>query len=251
MVTVRPDAERLVHAVDAQMKAIDRYVNDFLYLNEQSSGSQNVPDSKMIVRIAEMLEALYDCDDGAREAVEAATAGGVTLVQLREKEAETREFYEIAREVAVITRRRRVPLVVNDRIDIALAIGADGLHLGQTDMPLAEARRLVGKSMFIGISTSTVEEALAAEHGGADYLGVGAVFPTGSKADAGEAIGPGRVAEIRAAVGLPIVAIGGIGPANAAGVMSRGADGVAVISAILSQPDIRAAAAALRAALGA
>ncbi|MCL1817558.1 MAG: thiamine phosphate synthase [Spirochaetaceae bacterium] len=185
------------------------------------------------------------------EAVEAAIAGGVTMVQLREKEAETREFFGIAREIAAITRRRGVPLVVNDRIDIALAIGADGLHLGQTDMPLEEARRLVGKNVFIGISASSVEEALAAERGGADYLGVGAVFPTGSKADAGEAIGPGRVAEIRAAVGLPIVAIGGIGPANAAEVLRSGADGVAVISAILSQPDIRAAAAALRAVLGA
>ena len=180
------------------------------------------------------------------EAVDAAIAGGVTMVQLREKNAETLEFYTIARELAAITRRRGVPLVINDRIDIALAIGAGGLHLGQTDMPLAEARRLVGKDMFIGISASTVEEALKAERGGADYLGVGAVFPTGSKADAGEAVGIVRVTEIRAAVKLPIVAIGGIGPANAASVMAAGADGVAVISAILSQPDIKYAAKALR-----
>ena len=199
---------------------------------------------------------LYLCTDRVlakglplAEAVEEAIAGGVTMVQIREKLTETLDFYEIAREIAAITRRHGVPLVVNDRIDIALAIGADGLHLGQTDMPLCEARRLVGKDMFIGISAPTVEEALAAQRGGADYLGVGAVFPTGSKADAGDAIGPGRVTEIRAAVKLPIVAIGGIGPANAAQLMRCGADGVAVISAILSQPDIRAAAAALRSVL--
>jgi thiamine-phosphate pyrophosphorylase len=180
------------------------------------------------------------------EAVEAAIAGGVTMVQIREKEAETREFYDIAREVRAVTKRRRVPLVVNDRIDIALAVEADGLHLGQTDMPLETARRLVGKKMFIGISAGTVEEALAAERGGADYLGIGAVYPTGSKPDAGAAIGPGRLREIRAAVRLPFVAIGGIGPQNAAEVLAAGADGVAVISAILSQPDIREAAAEIK-----
>jgi thiamine-phosphate pyrophosphorylase len=199
---------------------------------------------------------LYLCADrllakgrSITEAVEAAIAGGVTMVQLREKEAETLEFYKIALEVQAVTRRHKIPLVVNDRIDIALAIGADGLHLGQTDMPLEIARRLVGKSMFIGISAGTVEEALSAERGGADYLGVGAVYPTGSKAGAGAAIGPARLREIRAAVKLPFVAIGGIGPANAAQVMAAGADGVAVISAILSQPDIREAAAILKKAL--
>ena len=183
------------------------------------------------------------------QAVQAAIEGGVTMVQIREKQAETLDFYNIAREVQAITRRHKIPLVVNDRIDIALALEADGLHLGQTDMPLDVARRLVGNKMFIGISAGTVEEALAAERGGADYLGVGAVFPTGSKAEAGEPIGISRIAEIRAAVRLPFVGIGGIGPANAAGVIAAGADGVAVISAILSQPDIRAAAKLLRKAV--
>jgi len=116
-------------------------------------------------------------------------------------------------------------------------------------MPLEAARRLVGSAMFIGISVSTVEEALAAQRGGADYLGVGAVFATGSKAEAGEPVGTSRLTEIRAAVKLPFVAIGGIAPANAAEVMAAGADGVAVISAILSQPDIRAAAETLRKAI--
>ncbi|MDR2181227.1 MAG: thiamine phosphate synthase [Treponema sp.] len=180
------------------------------------------------------------------EAVEAAIAGGVTMVQLREKEAETREFYAIALEIQAVTRRHKIPLVINDRVDIALAIGADGLHLGQTDMPIAVARRLAGKALFIGISAGTVEEAAEAEKAGADYLGVGAIYPTGSKADAGQAVGPGRLREIRAAVKLPLVAIGGIGPENAAEVLAAGADGVAVISAVLSQPDIREAAAALK-----
>jgi thiamine-phosphate pyrophosphorylase len=183
------------------------------------------------------------------EAVEAAIAGGVTMVQIREKEAETRDFYELALAVQAVTRRHKIPLVVNDRVDIALAIGADGLHLGQTDMPLAVARRLVGTGMFIGVSAGTAAEAAAAEKEGADYLGVGAVYPTGSKADAGDAIGLGRVREIRAAVKLPFVAIGGIGAANAAQVLAAGADGVAVISAILSQPDIRAAAEKLKAVI--
>jgi thiamine-phosphate pyrophosphorylase len=183
------------------------------------------------------------------EAVEAAIAGGVTMVQIREKQAETREFFTIALEVQAVTRRHKIPLVVNDRVDIALAIGAEGLHLGQSDIPIAVARRLVGKNMFIGVSTGTVEEAAAAEKDGADYLGVGAVFPTGSKADAGEAIGLKGLAEIRGAVKIPLVAIGGIGEANAADVIRAGADGVAVISAILSRPDIRAAAEKLKAVI--
>jgi thiamine-phosphate pyrophosphorylase len=126
------------------------------------------------------------------EAVEAAVAGGVTMVQLREKEASTGEFYRIALEVQAVTRRYHVPLVINDRLDIALAVGAEGLHIGRSDLPLPAARRLVektGEKMFIGLSASTVEEALRAEAEGADYLGAGAVYPTGSKADAGEAIG--------------------------------------------------------------
>jgi thiamine-phosphate pyrophosphorylase len=195
---------------------------------------------------------LYLCTDRVlargrpiTQAVEAAIAGGVTMVQLREKDASTREFYEIVLEVQKITKKHGIPLVVNDRLDIALAIGVEGLHLGQSDLPLREARRLAGEKMFIGVSAHTVEQALLAEAGGADYLGVGAVFPTGSKADA-DTIGLGRLREIRAAVHIPAVAIGGIGPANVSAVMAAGVEGAAVISAILSQPDIREAASALR-----
>ncbi|MDR2933045.1 MAG: thiamine phosphate synthase [Oscillospiraceae bacterium] len=191
---------------------------------------------------------LYLCTDrvlsGGRpltDAVESAIRGGVTMVQIREKEAPTREFYNVARDIQAITKRRGVPLIVNDRIDIALAIGAEGVHLGQSDMPVEAARRLA-PHLWIGISAATVEEALAAQEKGADYLGVGPVFTTGSKADAGEGIGLGMLRRIREAVRIPLVGIGGIGPDNAGDVMKAGADGISVISAILTQPDIEMAA---------
>jgi thiamine-phosphate pyrophosphorylase len=185
------------------------------------------------------------------EVVEAAIAGGVTMVQLREKAASSREFYEIALEVRKATKRRGIPLVVNDRLDIALAVGADGLHIGRSDLPPGAARRIAGDRLFIGVSAGAVEEALAAEKRGADYLGVGAVFPTGSKADAGDAIGLKELRAICAAVTIPVVGIGGINSANAADVMRSGTAGIAVISAILSQPDIKAAAEALNRNIGA
>ena len=185
------------------------------------------------------------------EAVAAAIDGGVTMIQLREKDASSREFYEFALELRALTKSRRIPLVINDRLDIALAVEADGLHIGRSDLPPETVRRLVGGRMFIGVSAGTVEEALEAQAAGADYIGAGAVFPTGSKADAGDAIGPEALAAICRAVRIPAAGIGGIGPANAGAVMKAGAAGIAVISAILSQPDIRAAAAELRRAIGA
>jgi thiamine-phosphate pyrophosphorylase len=180
------------------------------------------------------------------EAVAAAVAGGVTMVQLREKGASGREFYETARELRSLTRRLAVPLVINDRLDIALAIGAEGLHIGQSDLPLKTARRLAGRGMFIGVSAGSVEEALAAERDGADYLGAGTVYPTGSKADTGEAIGIPGLAAICAAVRIPVVAIGGITEENAGEALAAGAAGIAVISAILSRPDQEGAARRLR-----
>lgn len=196
---------------------------------------------------------LYLCTDRAlalgrpiMEAVEAAIDGGVTMVQLREKNISSREFYELALELRALTKRRRLPLVINDRLDIALAVEADGLHIGQSDLPLEAARRIAGKDMFIGVSAGNVEEAVAAERGGADYLGAGAVFSTGSKTDAGDAIGLEALAAICGAVRLPVVGIGGIGPASAQAVMRTGAAGIAVISAVISQPDIKAAAEDLR-----
>jgi thiamine-phosphate pyrophosphorylase len=181
------------------------------------------------------------------ETVAAAVSGGVTVVQLREKDASSREFYETALELRALTRSLGVPLIINDRLDIALAVNADGLHIGQSDLPLEKARQLVGKSMFIGVSAGTPDKALAAERAGADYIGSGPVYPTGSKADVGECIGTSGLAELCAAVRIPVVGIGGIKAENAGEVMRAGATGVAVISAIVSQPDIKAAARNLRA----
>jgi thiamine-phosphate pyrophosphorylase len=196
---------------------------------------------------------LYLCTDRVlalgrliAEAVEAAIAGGVTMVQLREKDASTGEFYRIALEVKALTRRHHVPLVINDRLDIALAVEAEGLHIGQSDLPLPAARRLAGEKLFIGVSASTVEDALRAEAEGADYLGVGAVYPTGSKADTGEAIGLEGLAAICAAVKIPVAGIGGVNASNAAEVIRAGAGGIAVLSGILSRPDIEEAARNLR-----
>lgn len=183
------------------------------------------------------------------EAVEDAIAGGVSMVQLREKEASGREFYGLALALRKITSRHGIPLVINDRLDIALAAGADGLHIGQSDMPLKAARLAAGERLFIGVSAGTMEEALKAQEEGADYLGAGAVFPTVSKADTGLAIGLETLAAICSAVNIPVAAIGGIGTANAVSVLKAGAAGVAVISAILSQKDIKAAAEELKALL--
>jgi thiamine-phosphate pyrophosphorylase len=197
---------------------------------------------------------LYLCTDqgylGGRPfagVIEEAIAGGVTMLQIREKDACTREFFETARVARGITKARRIPLVVNDRLDVALAVEADGLHIGQSDLPLRAARKIAGGKLFIGVSAGTVEDALAAEKDGADYIGAGAVFPTGSKDDAGSAIGLEGLARICAAIRIPVAAIGGISLANAAEVMKAGAAGIAVISAILAQQDIKAASEALKA----
>jgi thiamine-phosphate pyrophosphorylase len=196
---------------------------------------------------------LYLCTDrtllkgrALLEAVEAAISGGVTLVQLREKELPARDFFSLAKEMLNLTNRYNVPLIINDRLDIALAVGAAGVHLGQEDLPLKAARRLAGNDFIIGVSARNLEAALTAELEGADYLGCGAVFPTGTK-KAANVIGPEGLAAVVSSVRIPVVGIGGIGLGNAAEVMAAGAAGIAVISAILSLDDIRAAAAELRA----
>ena len=183
-------------------------------------------------------------------AVEAAIEGGVTMVQLREKDSSTRTFYDMALAVQAVTKSYHIPLVINDRLDIALAVGAEGLHIGQSDLPLRAARRLAVDRLFIGVSAGTVAEALIAQEEGADYLGVGPVFPTGSKADARNPIGLDQLGNIRSAVHIPVIGIGGIGPRNVEAVMKTGIAGIAVISAILSQRDIRTAAEHLRRSLG-
>lgn len=196
---------------------------------------------------------LYLCTDRdlmstatLEEAVEQAVSGGCTLVQLREKNCSSLDFYRMALSIKSITDRRGVPLIINDRADIALAVGADGVHAGQSDLPCAVLRAMLGQDKIIGISAATVAEAVRAQRDGADYLGVGAMFPTGTKADA-EAVSMKTLMKIRRAVSIPIVAIGGINPQNAAKFRNTGIDGLAVISAILAKPDIAAAARELRA----
>jgi len=178
--------------------------------------------------------------------VEEAVAAGVTLVQLREKTAGAREFYEIGRRLHAVTRRLRVPLIINDRLDIALALDAEGIHVGQDDLPLERVRALA-PGRIVGFSVQTVADAEFAARTGADYLGVGPVFTTATKADAGEALGLEGLRRVVAASSLPCVAIGGITPANAADALACGAAGCCVISALLGAPDLTAAVAAFRA----
>ena len=173
-------------------------------------------------------------------------ASGVTAVQLREKNSGTREFLEQAFTLRQATTQLGIPLIINDRLDIALACRADGIHLGQDDMQCALARRIAGNDMIFGISVSTLNEALQAETDGADYLGVGPLFTTPTKADALPATGLDVLRSIRRAVRIPLVGIGGINYTNAGDVIRAGADGVAVVSAIIASPDPGAAAAALR-----
>jgi thiamine-phosphate pyrophosphorylase len=180
--------------------------------------------------------------------VRAAIAGGVTCVQLREKHADTRAFLEEARALKelLVALEASIPLLINDRLDVALAIGADGVHLGQSDMPLADARRLLGDTMLIGISAESLEDAVRAEAEGADYIGISPVFTTSTKADIAPPLGLEGIRRIRAAVSLPLVAIGGIHQENAGAVIRAGADGVAVVSAIVSATCPRSAATALK-----
>ena len=172
---------------------------------------------------------------------EAALQGGVTCLQLREKHLEDDAFLAEAREMAALCRRYRVPFIVNDRVDIALACGADGVHVGQEDMEVSEIRRMAGDKLMVGVSAHTVEEAVRAARGGADYLGLGAVFSTSTKADAG-AMSRDTLKAICQAVDLPKVAIGGISAKNILELSGSGVDGVAVVSAIFGAPDPRRAA---------
>ena len=180
------------------------------------------------------------------EVVRAAIRGGVSCVQLREKGCSTREFMDEARLLKALLAGTGVPLFINDRLDVALAVGADGVHLGQNDLAIADARRLVGNRMIIGISAESVADAIRAEAEGADYIGASPVFTTSTKTDTAPPLGLDGLRAIRRAVQLPLVAIGGINADNAAAVLRAGADGLAVVSAIVSAPCPRTAAAGLR-----
>lgn len=177
--------------------------------------------------------------------VEKALKGGSTFIQLREKNLDQDTFLEEAKQMKKLCEMYHVPFVINDNVEIAAAIGADGVHVGQSDMEAGDVRKRLGEDKIIGVSAQTVEQALLAEKNGVDYLGVGAVFHTGSKADAQE-VSHETLREICKAVHIPVIAIGGIGKDNVMQLAHTGICGIAVISAIFGQPDIEAATKELR-----
>ena len=178
------------------------------------------------------------------EQVERAIKGGATLVQLREKHLDFKAFLEQAEELKKVTDRYRIPLIINDNIEVALACDADGVHVGQDDMAAGAVRARIGEDKIIGVSAETVEQAVQAEKNGADYLGVGAIFPTSTKLDT-EPVTFDTLKTICSAVSIPVVAIGGINEQNIMQLKGSGIAGVAVVSAIFAQPDIMAAASRL------
>ena len=178
--------------------------------------------------------------------VEAALQGGVTCVQLREKHLDRDAFLAEAKQICALCRRYGVPFIVNDDLDVALACGADGVHVGQDDMPAAEVRRRAGRRLIVGVSAHTPEEARLAEAAGADYLGAGAVFGSATKTDA-SLLTPSGLQAVCAAVHIPVVAIGGVNARNILQLQGSGAAGAAVVSGIFGAPDITAACRELRA----
>ena len=184
-------------------------------------------------------DVLVDLDIFA--AVEEAIKGGVTLVQLREKDLSTLEFYNIAVKMKIITDKYKIPLIINDRIDIAQSIDAAGVHIGQSDMPAGVARSIIGDNKILGVSTSTLKEAQRAERQGADYVGVGAMFPTTTKDDA-SAVSVHCLKEIKENISIPVVAIGGITEKNVDLLRIANIDGIAVVSDILGKKCVKAAA---------
>lgn len=178
-------------------------------------------------------ETLYD-------QVEKAIKGGVTFIQLREKKLDQESFLNEAIKIQKLCRKYNIPFVINDNVEIARKIDADGVHVGQSDMKAKNVRAIFGADKILGVSAQTVEQAILAEKEGADYLGVGAVFPTGSKADA-EDVGLDTLKEICSAVNIPVVAIGGIGADNVSKLENSGISGIAVISAIFAAEDIESA----------
>jgi thiamine-phosphate pyrophosphorylase len=199
------------------------------------------------LRLVGITDSLRDGIDGLVSRGAAAVRGGVTMLQLRLKDETPRTLVEVAS--ALRARIGDVPLLVNDRADVALAAGAAGVHVGTDDVAPAALRRAVPAGFIIGASVGADDEIARAT--GADYVGIGPVYATGSKADAGTAIGVARFAELAARCGVPAVGIGGITPANAAALLSAGGSGVAVISALFAAPDPMQAARALRSALDA
>jgi thiamine-phosphate pyrophosphorylase len=180
------------------------------------------------------------------EIAKRAIEGGADVIQLRDKGMSGKELVRCALEIREATRKAGALFIVNDRLDVALASGADGVHLGQDDIPASLARAISPPGFIIGVSVGNVEEAMQAEKDGADYLGLGPICHTGSKIDAGPACGYEIIARVKEAVSIPVVAIGGLGPQNAVKAIESGADGIAVISAVVAQEDIAGAARRLK-----
>lgn len=178
--------------------------------------------------------------------VEESLKGGATMIQLREKHLDHEHFLKEAKEIKELCRKYQVPFLINDDVDLAVEVDADGVHVGQHDMEAGEVRKKIGPNRILGVSAQTVEQALLAQQAGADYLGVGAVFPTGTKDDA-DAVSIQTLGEICHAVSIPVVAIGGIGQHNVMQLAGSGICGIAVVSAIYAQPDIQNAASTLHA----
>ena len=183
------------------------------------------------------------------EIVKAAVQGGATCVQLREKECSTLEFIQQALTIKDFLKTRGVPLIINDRVDVAQAVKADGVHLGQSDMPLKMAKKILGDSMIIGISAESLEDAIKAEKGRADYLGISPIYATPTKTDTAPPLGLEGLRKIKTRVKIPLVGIGGLNKENSADVIRNGADGVAVVSAIMAADDPETAARCLRQAI--
>ncbi len=181
------------------------------------------------------------------QVVQAALRGGATIVQYREKNASTRQMVEEGLALVDVCHAYGAPLIVNDRIDVALAIGADGVHVGDDDMPVVLARKMMGRGKIVGVSADNPRTAQSAMADGADYLGVGAIFATGTKADAGEPIGLAGLQQVARVSRIPLVGIAGINAQNAASVIRAGASGVAVVSAVIQAEDVENAARQLRA----
>ncbi len=184
-----------------------------------------------------VTDTAYFNDESIWRKMEAALAAGVTLVQYRDKTTESCVLYERALKMQALCDKYNVPMLVDDRADIALAVGAAGVHVGQSDLPAEIARRILGADAIIGVSAHNAEEARVAEAAGADYLGCGAVYPTGTKKDT-SVIGTAGLKAIRVAMQLPFVGIGGVTIANYREVLNAGANGAAIVSAILSADDI-------------
>jgi thiamine-phosphate pyrophosphorylase len=178
----------------------------------------------------------------AIEIAQLALKGGITMLQLREKQRDIREVIEQGKKLRQLCDEYRVPFIVNDRVDIAIVLEADGIHVGQTDIPAVEVRKLIGNDAIIGVSAGTPTEAKRAMEEGADYLGVGSIYATSTKKDAGAPVGVEWVGEVRNIHDVPIVGIGGIHAKNASDVIRAGADGIAVVSAIIQHENPEKAA---------